>query len=621
MNNSLQTQRIQDLVDGSMDAIISVDEHMRIVLFNQAASQMFGVPSERAMGHSIDRFIPARFRAAHAGHVMAFGVHKNTKRSMGHGGRVMGLRANGNEFPAVASISHSELDGRPLFTVFLRDATEEVHVRQALETSRADLQLNRDQLERTAAMAKVGGWELDLTTFVVSYSKETARIHEVDYPYVPPKLSQGNEYYPPHAWPTVEAAVQQAIEFGTPYDLETPFITAKGRHIWVRVQGFAVREGGKTTKLQGTFQDITERVHAEEEKRALADRLALATRAGGIGIWDLDVLTNTLVWDDAMYALYGIGADAFAGAYEAWKACVHEEDQARADAEVHASLYEGKDFDTAFRVRWPSGEIRTMRSLATVQRDTQGQALRIVGTNWDITAQIVSEEALRASLKEKEALLKEVHHRVKNNLQVITSLLRMEARRSAVPAAVHVLKDMQGRIQSMALLHESLYRTGTFASVDLGAYLGRIATHAVQTHQMSDPVVQLSLHMGSVGVGMDQALACGLLVNELVSNCSKHAFPQDVALPRGAEVRVELSPVNAATVHTDAMWCLRVRDNGVGLPADFEERRTRSLGLQLVSDLTQQAGGSLEICALASGGTEFAVAFKALAPAALVMPP
>lgn len=621
MNNSLQTQRIQDLVDGSMDAIISVDQHMRIVLFNQAAAQMFGVPIDGAVGHSIDQFIPARFREAHGGHVAAFGVHQQTKRSMGQGGMVMGLRANGDEFPAVASISQSRVDGHPLFTVFVRDATDEVRARQALEHSRADLQLNSELLERTAAMAKVGGWELDLTTLVVTYSRETARIHEVDYPYVPPKLSQGNEYYPPDAWPTVEAAVKAAIEFGTPYDLETPFITAKGRHIWVRVQGFAVQEGGKTTKLEGTFQDITERVHAEEEKRALADRLALATRAGGIGIWDLDVPSNTLVWDDAMYALYGTTADQFAGAYEAWKACVHIDDQARADAEVQASLYEGKDFDTEFRVRWPSGEIRTMRSLATVQRGPQGEPLRIVGTNWDNTAQKASEEALRTLLKEKEALLKEVHHRVKNNLQVISSLLRMESRRSAVPEAVHVLTDMQGRIQSMALLHESLYRTGTFASVDLGAYLGRIATHAVQTHQMSDPKVKLSLLMGSVAVGMDQAMACGLLVNELVSNCSKHAFPLDFALTRGAEVRVELSPVNPATVGTDAMWCLRVSDNGVGLPADFEERRKRSLGLQLIGDLTQQAGGSLHIGAQAAGGTEFAIAFKAIVPAALVMPP
>ena len=122
-----------------------------------------------------------------------------------------------------------------------------------------------EQLEHIGEMAKIGGWELDIATTQVTYSRETARIHEVDFPYVPPKLSQGNEYYPPDVWPDVQAAVQAAIENGTAYDREWPFITAKGKRIWVRAQGFAVRENGKTIQLRGTFQDITERKQAEAE--------------------------------------------------------------------------------------------------------------------------------------------------------------------------------------------------------------------------------------------------------------------------------------------------------------------------------------------------------------------
>ena len=124
-----------------------------------------------------------------------------------------------------------------------------------------------EQLEHIGKMARIGGWELDLATMQVNYSRETARIHEVDFPYVPPKLSQGNEYYPPEVWPDVQAAVQAAIEHGTAYDREWPFITAKGNRIWVRAQGFCVKENGKSIKLQGTFQDITERKQAEEEIR------------------------------------------------------------------------------------------------------------------------------------------------------------------------------------------------------------------------------------------------------------------------------------------------------------------------------------------------------------------
>jgi len=139
----------------------------------------------------------------------------------------------------------------------------------------ADLQQTSELLERTSAMAKVGGWELDLATMQVTYTTEAIRIHEFDLPYVPPTLSEGNKFYPPKAWPIIEAAVQAAIEHGIAYDLESPFITAKGRHIWVRVQGNAVRENGKTVKLSGIIQDITERKQTEEklkfsEKRSLA---------------------------------------------------------------------------------------------------------------------------------------------------------------------------------------------------------------------------------------------------------------------------------------------------------------------------------------------------------------
>jgi PAS domain S-box-containing protein len=122
-----------------------------------------------------------------------------------------------------------------------------------------------EQLEHIGEMAKIGGWEMDIATTQLTYSRETARIHEVDFPYVPPKLSQGNEYYPPDVWPDVQAAVQAAIENGTSYDREWPFITAKGKRIWVRAQGFAVRENGKIIQLRGTFQDITERKQAEAE--------------------------------------------------------------------------------------------------------------------------------------------------------------------------------------------------------------------------------------------------------------------------------------------------------------------------------------------------------------------
>ncbi len=128
-------------------------------------------------------------------------------------------------------------------------------------------------LEQTGALAKVGGWELDLKNGQVHMTKQTQIIHEIDENYVPPKYSTGGEWYPPEVWPTVQAAVKKALEDGTPYDLEAPFITAKNRRIWVRVQGFPVILDGKVVKLQGTFQDISERKRSEELLQVAKDDL------------------------------------------------------------------------------------------------------------------------------------------------------------------------------------------------------------------------------------------------------------------------------------------------------------------------------------------------------------
>ena len=215
---------------------------------------------------------------------------------------------------------------------------------------------------------------------------------------------------------------------------------------------------------------------------------------------------------------------------------------------------------------------------------------RLVMSNRQLVLELkerqTAEASLKTSLIEKEALLKEVHHRVKNNLQVITSLLRLESERNRQPETIAVLRDMQGRIHSMALLHESLYRSGVFAAADLGVYLQKLTTQSLRALSEKPGSIQLRLDLANIAVGLDLAIPCGLLVNELLANCIKHGFPNG----SGGEIRVELHPIDQGS-----RFRLRVSDNGSGLPADFEFRRTQSLGLQLVAGLARQLGSTLEI--------------------------
>jgi two-component sensor histidine kinase len=168
------------------------------------------------------------------------------------------------------------------------------------------------------------------------------------------------------------------------------------------------------------------------------------------------------------------------------------------------------------------------------------------------------------------------------------------------------VQDMQGRVRSMALLHETIYRKGTFAAIDLGSYVGQIAGESLKSMQVNPGAVRLQLDMETLQVGLDQATPAGMLVSELVSNCLKHAFPEG----HTGEIGISLHPLPEPD-----QWRLRVSDSGIGLTPDFEERRKTSLGLQLAGDMATQMGGTLHI---GSGPQAvFTVDFKAEVPAPL----
>jgi two-component sensor histidine kinase len=215
-----------------------------------------------------------------------------------------------------------------------------------------------------------------------------------------------------------------------------------------------------------------------------------------------------------------------------------------------------------------------------------------------------AQEALREALVEKEALLKETHHRVKNNLAMIVSLMRINAGRSVERETRTVLKEMQDRIHSVILLNETLYKTASYTRVKLADYLKQIATHAFRAQTGRSGHVRLVLDLEPVEAPTAQAIPCGLIVNELMTNSLKHGFPDGSG---GGEVRVSLRSLPEGQVR------LCVTDTGAGLPQDFEARRGKSLGLQLVGDLTRQLQGTLEV----GPGASFTVTFR---PAAGVSP-
>jgi two-component sensor histidine kinase len=207
------------------------------------------------------------------------------------------------------------------------------------------------------------------------------------------------------------------------------------------------------------------------------------------------------------------------------------------------------------------------------------------------------EEELRVSLREKEVLLQEVHHRVKNNLQVVSSLLSLQAARIDDDWAEAIFLDCQTRVMAMALIHEELYRSENLAHVHFAGYIRSLVGHLFASYDAAPDRVSLQWDLDECEVDVDTAIPCGLIVNELVSNALKHAFHDRT----GAEIVIGLHSVDGGRV------AMSVADNGVGLPDGLDVSEADTLGLQLVSTLVSQLDGQLEVDR--SGGTAFTITF------------
>jgi PAS domain S-box-containing protein len=225
-----------------------------------------------------------------------------------------------------------------------------------------------------------------------------------------------------------------------------------------------------------------------------------------------------------------------------------------------------------------------------------GNVMEVSGIAHDITEKKLTDEQIKQSLKEKEVLLKEVHHRVKNNLQVISSILNLQSSYVKEQNTLNLLRECQNRIKSMAFIHESLYQNKDFSNINFSEYLVLLSKNLLHSYGLVENRVQLVFDVEPVFLNLDLSIPCGLIVNELISNALKYAFPGE----KEGVITVSLKPVGEK-LH------ISIADNGAGLPADLDFRNTESLGLQLVVTLVEQLNGEIEVdldC-----GTKFLINF------------
>jgi two-component sensor histidine kinase len=238
----------------------------------------------------------------------------------------------------------------------------------------------------------------------------------------------------------------------------------------------------------------------------------------------------------------------------------------------------------------------TERKRADMERENLLEQLRTL--NADLEGRVTERTSqLSATLREREVLLQEIHHRVKNNLQVISSLINMQARQLGDDSSREALAECQTRVQAIALIHEKLYQSKDYSRVHFSEYAKSLASNIFSATGLSPQSVSLRLDIEDVALGVDKAIPCGLILNELITNALKHAFPA----PMLGTVSVELHKPGAHVVS------ISVSDDGVGMPDKPEMKASPSLGLSLVHTLVDQLEGEIEI--IRDRGTTFRITF------------
>jgi len=238
-----------------------------------------------------------------------------------------------------------------------------------------------------------------------------------------------------------------------------------------------------------------------------------------------------------------------------------------------------------------------VHGLGNLEFDKKGNIIRMFGTIQDITKYKEAQELILASLKEKEILLKEIHHRVKNNFQTIISLILLQTELVEDKKVLTIFTDLQSRLRAMSLIHELMYSTEDFGTVGINNYIEKLAGFLIKTYSSSDRI-KLNLDLEPHNLNLDSIIPCGLIINELITNSLKHAFADN-----------QIGEINISFKKNGDEYLLTLSDNGRGIKYKIDFEKLNSLGLRIVNLLAKQLKGSLEVI-YPEKGLKFVIKFK-----------
>ncbi len=380
-----------------------------------------------------------------------------------------------------------------------------------------------------------------------------------------------------------------------PARYELKIIDKNGNEKWLDYNGANINFQGKPAVL-GIAYDITE---LKRTQQALIDsELKYRTLVENMSevILYVDNNDRIIFANDNAINMFGYGKNELIGqaAGEFLAAAEYRDflkDRIKLRRHGFTDRYE-------VQMKKKSGEIIWVEISSAPLKDTDGKIIGSIGIHSDITDRKKYENTIETSLKQKDMLLKEIHHRVKNNLQIISSLIKLQSAHVKDKEIHSLFAESQNRIKTMALIHEKLYRSTDISVIEFYDYIKNLVNSLYSSYGISIERVKPEIEFRSIYLDIDTAIPCGLIINELISNCLKYAFPD----LRKGKICIDLKELN------ESDYVLIIRDDGIGIPESVDFGNTNSLGLKLVKILSEQLGGTVKL--IRNNGSEFRISFK-----------
>lgn len=455
-----------------------------------------------------------------------------------------------------------------------------------------NLEKSEERLQLVLAGTNDGWWDWDLIENKLYYSPRWWTMFGYEENEIEMQPSIYPNYVHPEDRERVETSFAESLANGTSsYEIECRLLSKSGTYIPILSRGYILRDSNNVPiRVSGSDMDLTDRKLAEDQIKQSEEkyRSLIETSPEIIMIADKEEKIQFINFVSGNYSKDEIIGSSL---YNFVNVKHHPE-----IIKAHERIFNGSKSEQYETEGTDKNGNKAYFITHVGPKYLDDKVVGLVLFISNITDRKKSEESIKQSLEEKEVLLKEVHHRVKNNLQIISSILNLQSSTVSDKQTLDLLKNSQDRIRSMSLIHELLYQTKDFSTINFSEYIRSIATNLFQSYNQNK-LINLTLELSPVSLDLDSAIPCGLIINELITNSLKYAYPNS----ENGAIKIHLSQEKDIVI-------LIIEDNGKGFPSAIDFRETESLGMQLVVSLTDQIDGEIKMDN--SKGTKFEIQFK-----------